>query len=116
VDQGTQAVQSPDDADLGVSANAATREQHTLTGFYDGFPGGWGWGWRTQWYGAPVPTYVDTYEVGTLVVDLFDTQTKHVVWWGSASDTVSDKAEKNVKHLNDAVGKMFKHFPMLPNS
>ena len=95
-------------ADLGVSANTATREKHTLTSFYDGFSGGWGW--RRRW-GGPVTTVVDTYQVGTLVVDLFDTSSKQVVWWAYASDTVSDKPEKNVKHLNEAVEKMFKDFP-----
>jgi hypothetical protein len=96
-----------DDADLGVSANAATKEHHTLETFYNDFPGGWGW--RRYW-GAPT-TVVDTYKVGTLIVDVFDTHTKQIKWWGSASDTVSDKPEKNVKKLNKAVEKMFKDFP-----
>jgi hypothetical protein len=95
-------------ADLGLSANTATREEHTLQSFYNGFPGGWGW---HRYWGGPVTTYVDTYQVGTLVVDLFDTETKQVVWWGSASDTISDKPEKNAEHLNKAVEKMFKDFP-----
>ena len=29
-------------ADLGISANVATQERHTLQSFYDDFPG-WGW-------------------------------------------------------------------------
>jgi hypothetical protein len=33
------------------------------------------------------------------------------VWWASASDTVSDKPEKNTEHLGKAVEKMFKDFP-----
>jgi hypothetical protein len=93
-------------ADLGVSGNTATKEEHTLQNFYDGFPG---WGWHRYW--GPVTTTVETYEVGTLVVDLFDTTTKQVVWWASATDTVSDKPEKNAKKLSEAVEKMFKHFP-----
>ena len=92
------------DADLGISANTATREEHTLEGFYDGFPG---WGWHRYWG----PTTIETYEVGTLVVDLFDTESKQVVWWASATDTISSKPEKNEKKLNEAVEKMFKHFP-----
>ena len=96
-------------ADLGVSANTATREEHTLQSFYDGFLGGWGW--HHHWGPGPVTAFVDTYEVGTLVVDLFDTHTKQVVWWGTATDTISDKAEKNAEHLNKAVEKMFKDFP-----
>jgi len=98
-----------DHADLGVSANTATREERTLESFYNGFPGGWRW---HRWYGpGSVTAYVDTYQVGTLVLDLFDTATKQVVWWGTASDTISDKAEKNTEHLNKAVVKMFKEFP-----
>jgi len=97
-------------ADLGVSANVATQERHTLQSFYDDFPG---WGWRHFWGPGPgsVTTYVDTYEVGTLVVDLFDTQSKRVVWWGTATDTVSSKPEKNTKKLDKSVEKMFKDFP-----
>ena len=98
-----------ENADLGVSANVATQERHTLETFYDGFPG---WGWHRMW--APefgYTTTVDTYEVGTLVVDLFDTQNKQVVWWGSATSTVSDKPEKNTKKLEKSVAKMFKDFP-----
>jgi len=99
------------DADLGVSANTATKEEHTLQTFYDGFPG-WGWGgYWGYWDGGPVTTYVDTYEVGTLVVDLFDTHAKQVEWWASATDTISHKSEKNVKRLNKSVEKMFKDFP-----
>jgi hypothetical protein len=92
------------DADLGVSANAATKEEQTLNSFYNGFPG---WGWHRYWG----PVTVETYTVGTLVVDLFDMQSKQVKWWGAASDTVSDKPEKNAKKLDEAVEKMFKHFP-----
>jgi hypothetical protein len=32
-----------EDADLGVAAHVATREQHTLATFYGGFGGGWFW-------------------------------------------------------------------------
>jgi len=96
-------------ADLGIAANTATREQHTLQTFYDGFPG-WGW-YRWGGYWGPATTTVETYEVGTLLVDVFDSQMKQVVWWGSATDVVSDKPEKNAKRLEESVAKMFKHFP-----
>jgi hypothetical protein len=99
-----------DNADLGISANVATHERHTLQSFYDDFPG---WGWHRMWGPGPgvVTTTVDTYQVGTLVVDLFDTHTKQVVWWASAMGTVSDKPEKNAKKLEKSVEKMFKEFP-----
>ncbi len=99
-----------ENADLGVSANVATQERHTLQSFYDDFPG---WGWHRMWgpgMGYETTT-VDTYEVGTLVVDLFDTRDKAVVWWGSSTATISDKAEKNTKKIEKSVEKMFKDFP-----
>jgi hypothetical protein len=49
--------------------------------------------------------------VGTLVVDLFDTHTKKLIWRGSASDTLSGKSGKNIKNLDKGVDKMFEHFP-----
>jgi hypothetical protein len=50
---------------------------------------------------------VEPLEVGTLVVEVSDTQTQRVVWWGTRTETVS----KSVKHLNKAVEKMFMNFP-----
>ena len=55
-------------ADLAIAAHAATKEERTLNTFYDGFGGGWRWGGR---FGSATTT-VNTYEVGTLVVDIFD--------------------------------------------
>jgi hypothetical protein len=59
-------------------------------------------------------TTVDTYKVGTLVVDLFETNTKNLVWRGVSSETLSDKSDKNIKNLNKGVQKMFQHFPPEP--
>src|ERR1700723_1979109 len=54
-----------------------TRSHQTLDTYYDGFGGGWRWrGWGNQFGEATTTT--NTYEVGTLVVDLFDSRTKKV--------------------------------------
>ena len=71
------------------------------------------WGWRRfggGGFGDSTTTEQD-YEVGTLVVDLYDTKTKQLIWRGSAEDTLSDKATKNEKNLDKGVAKMFKAFP-----
>ncbi len=99
--------------DLGVAANGATQEKHTLQTFYDGWDGGWLWNRR---FGGPIgpaiaTTTIDTYEVGTLVVDLFDSKTRQLVWRATATGTIHDDPEKNIKKLNDAVEDMFKKFP-----
>jgi len=54
---------------------------------------------------------VDSYEVGTLVVDMFDTYSKKLIWRGSASDVLTGKPDKDEKRLEKAVEKMFEHFP-----
>ena len=92
--------------DLSVVAMEITRNQQTLNTFYDGGFGRWRWGG----FGNATTT-TETYKVGTLVVDLFDTQSKRLVWRGSSSDTLSNKSDKNIKNLNKGVEKMFKHFP-----
>src|SRR5580658_3334876 len=87
-----------------------TRSHQTLDTYYDGFGGGWRWrGWGNQFGEATTTT--NTYEVGTLVVDLFDSRTKRLMWRGSASDTLSDKSEKNIRNLDKGVNKMFDSFP-----
>jgi hypothetical protein len=94
-------------ADVGIIANGATRHEHTLETFYSGF-GGWRWrGWGV----GMATTIPETYEVGTLIVDLFDTKTKQVVWRGTATETLPEKPEKTAEKLNKAVEKMFKKFP-----
>ena len=98
-------------ADVAVVAMEITRDQQTLNTFYDGLGGGWGWRRFGGGGFGEATTTTDTYKVGTVVVDLFDTKTKQLIWRGSASDTLSNNSDKNIKNLNESVDKMFKHFP-----
>jgi hypothetical protein len=92
--------------DVSVIAFEMTTTQRSLNTLYDGLGGGWRFGG-----GFGDATTVDAYKVGTLVVDLFDAKTKNLMWRGSASDTLSDKSDENIKNLNKGVQKMFDHFP-----
>ena len=98
--------------DVAIVAIEMTKNQQTLNTFYDGFGGGWGWR-RGGGFGGfgDATTTTENYKVGTLVVDLFDAHTKTLLWRGSASDTLSDKSDKNIKNLDKSVQKMFNHFP-----
>jgi Domain of unknown function (DUF4136) len=98
--------QVPSGGDAMVTAFGKTHPERTLNTFYDGFPGGWRWGGFGQ-----ATTTVDTYKEGTLVVDIFDSNSKNLIWRGSASDTLSSSADKNTKKLDSEVHKMFEHFP-----
>lgn len=95
--------------DVSVVAMEITREQQTLNTFYDGFGGGWWWGGFGDLEEATTTT--DTYTVGTLVIDLFDTSTKKLLWRGSSRDTLSNNSNKNIRNLSKGVQKMFRHFP-----
>src|SRR5438270_2156635 len=93
--------------DISVVAVGMTKTQQRLDTFYNGFGGGWRWGGRF----GDATTTTETYQVGTLVVDLFDSNTKELLWRGSASGTVSNKSDSNIKNLDKGVQKMFKNYP-----
>jgi hypothetical protein len=97
--------------DVSLVAMEITRDQQTLNTFYDGIGGGWGWRRFGGGGFGEATTTTDTYKVGTVVVDIFDTKTKQLIWRGNASDTLSNNSAKNIKNLDKGVDKMFKHFP-----
>lgn len=100
----------PSGGDVVVTARNAIRNQEELNTFYDGFGGGrrWGGGFGTS------TTTVDTYKVGTLLVEMFDGTSKNLIWRATASNTLSSKPDKNIKTLDKNVQKMFEHFPPEP--
>jgi hypothetical protein len=100
--------------DISITAIEMTHDQQTLNTFYDGFGGGWGWRrFGGGGFGGlgDATTTTDTYQVGTVVVDLFDTKTKQRLWRGTTSDTLSNNSSKNIENLNKGVEKMFRKFP-----
>jgi Domain of unknown function (DUF4136) len=97
--------------EVSVVAIEMTQNQQTLNTFYDGFGGGWGWRRFGGGGFGEATTTTETYKVGTLVVDLFDAKTKTLLWRGSASDTLSNNSNKNIKNLDKGVEKIFKRFP-----
>jgi hypothetical protein len=97
--------------DVSIVALEITRNQQTLNTFYDGFGGGWGWRRFGGGGFGEATTTTETYKVGTVVVDIFETKTKQLIWRGSESDTLSNNSDKNIKNLDKGVEKMFKKFP-----
>ena len=93
--------------DVSIVAVEMTNTQQTLNTFYNGFGGGWRFGGRF----GDATTTTETYQVGTLVVDMFDSNTKELLWRGSASDTLSNNSGNNIKKLDKGVQKMFKNYP-----
>ncbi|MGB7730608.1 MAG: DUF4136 domain-containing protein [Candidatus Acidiferrum sp.] len=93
--------------DVVVMAVGAAKSQQEYQTFYDGLGGGWGWGG----FGDMSTTTVQNYRVGTLVIDMYDGNSKHLIWRGVSSDTLSNNSQHNEKDLDKAVDKMFKKFP-----
>jgi Domain of unknown function (DUF4136) len=104
----------PSGGEVEVFAIETTQNQQTLDTFYNGFGGGRRWGGFGGMGDAT--TTVETYKVGTLVIDLFDAKTEKLIWRSSSSDTLSDNADKNTKSLDKGVNKMFQHFPSAPST
>ncbi|MCU1386168.1 MAG: hypothetical protein JWL71_4865 [Acidobacteria bacterium] len=96
-------------AQTAVVVHAATNTKHTYETLYDGW-GGWGWRRFGGGFGGAT-TYVTDFQVGTLVVDIFDARSKQAVWHGSATDALSDNATSNASITRQAIDKMLASFP-----
>jgi hypothetical protein len=97
--------------DVSIVAMEITRDQQTLNTFYNGFGGGWGWRRFGGGGLGEATTTTETYKVGTLVIDLFDSKAKKLLWRGVSSDTLSNNSNQNIKNLDKGVDKLFKQFP-----
>jgi hypothetical protein len=100
--KGYQKVDINSSPDLVVLYHASTGSQTQLNTMGTG----WGWSW-----GGSTTTTVSEIPTGQLSVDIGDAKTKKLLWLGSASDTLSDKPEKNEQKIQKALDKMFKKFP-----
>jgi hypothetical protein len=97
----------PMGGDVTLTAVAVRRNRAEYDTFYEGLGPGWRWhGW-----GGIATTTVETVPVGTLVIDVYQTGSHHLVWRGMAHDTLSDNPEKNAKKLAKAIDKMLSKFP-----
>lgn len=96
-------------AQTALAADVTTRESQRVDTFHNNWGPGWhGWGW-----GGPVMTTarVVTYHIGTLVLDLYDVNTRNAIWRGTASDVLSRNPEKLQRSLDQGLIQMFANFP-----
>jgi Domain of unknown function (DUF4136) len=94
--------------DVMLTAVLIAKNQPEYTTFYDGLGGRWGWhGWGT----GMATTTIEKIPIGTLIVDIYDCSSEHLVWRGLAHDQLSEKPDKDTKKLDKAVAKMFAKFP-----
>jgi hypothetical protein len=112
--KGLSKATDPEKADMLVSYHAAVGHRTQLDTTNMGGWGGWG-GYRGYGgMGGMSTTTVNNIPVGELIVLLGDAKTHKVIWRGTASDTLSDKPEKNAKKIEKATSKMFSRYPPKP--
>jgi hypothetical protein len=103
-----------DPADLYVGYQVALSQEKQWNAYGMGGGPGWGWGGGYGAYGGGMATATSsTIHVGTLGLDIYDVGAKHLVWRGSASKTLDEKAkpEKRQKNISKAVTKLLKKYP-----
>ncbi len=94
---------------------------HYNNGMYGGmYAPAYGYGYGAG-YGAGIgmgssttTTTQNDYEVGTLIVDVFDAQTKKQIWQGIGKKTVSENKSKREENIKQGVAKIMKAFPVQP--
>ena len=98
--------------DLYVTYHTSSQEKVNYTTSSMGAGYGPGWGWDPYWGGGMTTstTTAHTYEQGTLIIDLWDAETKNMIWRGSATAVVKSKPEKLAKQIDQAVAKMVATF------
>lgn len=97
-------------SDVALVSQIVRSQKQTVDTMYTGTAMG-GWGYRGAWGGGMATTTVRTYDVGTLVVDMFDTKTKQAIWRGTATKTITGSAEQMNTAVQVGLDKMFAAFP-----
>lgn len=90
--------------------------QKTSTTAYTDFNGGMGyggrWGWGYGGMGMATTTYTESdYNEGTLVIDMYDSGSKQLVWQGVMTSTVTENPKKREKTIPKKVKKLMKRYP-----
>jgi hypothetical protein len=98
--KGLQKVEESQNPDLVLTASGGEREQTSYNA----------WGMRGIGGGMGGISPEQNYET-TMVVSLYDTKGKELVWRGIAENTLSNNGNKNQKNVEKAVEKMFKQWP-----
>jgi Domain of unknown function (DUF4136) len=115
---------TPSGGSVTVFATDNLHNQKETQTMYDGVGGGWGggwgwggWGWGGGWadpgFGTATTT-TNNQTVSNLVIDLFDGNSKSLLWRGLATADLSTNAAKNTSSLDNDIAKMFKGFPPKP--
>jgi hypothetical protein len=101
--------------DVLIDMNIVSRTVQTATANTTGGGGYYGRGYRYGYGGGFSTTTIDydTYEEGTLFIDMIDAGKKQLVWQGRGTDTLNPdaSASKRESKINYAVQQIFSKYP-----
>ena len=104
----------PEDGDIDVVIFLVVDEKTAInayTNYYGGYGGryyrgGWGWGGGTTTYTQ------EDYQVGTIVLDVFDGESEKLMWQSVSSGTVKDNPQKRAQNMPTVARKAMNDFPI----
>ena len=104
--------QSSASPDLAVSYQVSSAERRSFNTVNAGWGGGYGWGGWGMGMGTSTTTE-NVWQEGSLILGIFDTSTKNLVWTGTATaDIDGSRSPADRQELIDsAVAKMMGDFP-----
>jgi len=111
-----------ENGDMAVSLFIVVDQKTSTTAYTDYYgSGGYGYGYgygryRGGWGGGhTTTTYSESdYLEGTLVMDVFDAQSKDQVWQAIATGTVTENPEKRDTSIPKTIAALMKEFPVAP--
>jgi len=95
------------DPDIWVTYHTSTKENLSVntSDFGYGYPGSWAWGGYYGRYASVGVGYsttsISTYHTGTLVVDVWDSESNKLVWRGSAANITLAENPGKMRHKID---------------
>lgn len=80
-----------------------------------GYGAGWGWGYGGMGMSASTTTYSESdYLEGTLVLDVFDSKTKKLIWQSVGQKTIDENPKNSERNTAYVAEKMMKPYPVQP--
>ena len=107
---------SVEQADIAVGYQVAAQDRVQYNTVNTGWGGGYGYygGWGGMGMGmGSSTTYATNYTDGSIIIAIFETSEKKMIWQGTATKTIDENldAEERTQVINGAVGKLFADFP-----
>jgi hypothetical protein len=111
----------PSGGQVTIHVSDQFRNEQEAETFYSGLGGGWGggWGWNNwRWGGGWGPsgfgtarTTVRNIPTSHMVIDMFDTESKQLIWRGISQREIHNNPDRNRDRIYDNIDRLLYSFP-----